>query len=648
LNSDKMHNLSLNDIRISDQFWTRYTGLVPKFIIPYQWDILNDRVEGAELSHCIKNFKIAAGEATGSFAGAIFQDSDVYKWLEAMAFSLQTNPDGDLERLADEVIDLIGRAQQPDGYINTYYEINEQCKRWSNLVEGHELYVAGYLIEAAVAYHDATGKDALLKVACRFADLICRVFGTGEDQIHGYPGHQEIELALVKLYRKTGEKRYLDTAKYFIDERGRSPHYFTREVEARGGAYLHEDFKDYSLKYAQSHIPPREQRTAEGHAVRGTYMYAAMADLACECGDDGLMEACEAIWDNIVEKRMYITGSVGSSGHLERFTTDYDLPNDTNYSETCASIGLVLFSSRMAAIKRDARYMDVVERALYNTVLAAISLEGDRYFYVNPLEVWPASCMDHTSKSHVKPTRQRWFSVACCPTNVARTLASLGQYIYFRDDDLFLLNLYIDNHTEDLINGCHVSFSLKSSHLIDGKSELTVNAKQPGTFTVGLRIPDYAQGYTITVDGKPMHPTVEKGYALITRRWDGKSRIGIDFTIPPRFVAAHPDVRADAGKVALVKGPIVYCLEEIDNGENLASIIVDPRKPIVEDCDPDLFDGTPVLRCAGKRISNENWDAALYQPAQFITEPVELTAIPYCLWGNRTPGEMLVWLKASV
>lgn len=645
---NKLRPLTLKDIRISDQFWTRYTGLVPKVIIPYQWDILNDRVEGVELSHCIKNFKIAAGEETGRFAGAVFQDSDAYKWLEAVAFSLQTNPDKELEKIADEVIGLIGRAQQLDGYINTYYEINERGKRWSNLVEGHELYAAGYLIEAAVAYHDATGKDALLRVACRFADLICRVFGTGEGQIHGYPGHQEIELALVKLYRKTGERCYLNTAKYFIDERGRSPHYFAQEIKARNGAYLHEDFKGYDLKYAQSHMPPREQRTAEGHAVRATYMYASMADLAFEYDDDALMAACEAIWDNIVNKRMYITGSVGSSGHLERFTADYDLPNDSNYSETCASIGLVLFGSRMAAIKRDARYMDIVERALYNTVLAGISLEGDRYFYVNPLEVWPASCMDHTSKSHVKPTRQRWFSVACCPTNVARTLASLGQYIYFRDGDVFLLNLYIDNQTDDLINGCHVSFALKSSHLTDGQSELTVNAKQPGTFTVGLRVPAYAQGYVFTIDGEPAEPVMEKGYALFTRRWEGESRIGIDFDIPAQFVAAHPDVRADAGKVALVKGPIVYCLEEIDNGKNLASIVVDPREPITAACDPDLFGGTPVLTCTGKKISAKNWDSALYQPAEFITEPVSIKAVPYCLWGNREPGEMIVWLKASV
>lgn len=648
MSNEKMHSLTLKDVRISDQFWTRYTGLVPKVIIPYQWDILNDRIEGAELSHCLKNFKIAAGEEEGSFVGAVFRDSDAYKWLEAVAFSLETNPDNDLERLADEVIDLIARAQQDDGYINTYYQINKTEKRWTNLMEGHELYTAGHLIEAAVTYHDATAKDSLLTVACRFADLICRVFGRKEGQIHGYPGHQEIELALVKLYRKTGAKRYLDAARYFIDERGQVPNYFLGEIQKGKKEYIHDEFKDYDLKYAQSHVPPREQRTAEGHAVRATYMYAAMADLAYEYGDAELMAACEAIWDNIIQKRMYITGSVGSSGFLERFTTDYDLPNGSNYSETCASIGLVLFSSRMAAIKQDASYMDVVERALYNTVLAGLSLAGDRYFYVNPLEVWPESCMEHTSKAHVKPVRQRWFSVPCCPTNVARTLASLGQYIYFRDDDLFLLNLYIDNKTEYLINGCHVSFALRSSHLTDGKSVLTVNAKQPGTFTVGLRIPGYVQAYAITIDGEPIDPPVEKGYALIERQWDGEARIGIDFTIPPQFVAAHPDVRADAGKVALTKGPIVYCLEEADNGANLASIIVDPRASIVADYDPDLFDGTPVLRYAGKKISKQNWNSALYQPADFITEPVELKAIPYCLWGNRTPGEMTVWMRASV
>lgn len=648
MDASKLHGLKLRDIKITDKFWSRYTNLVADVIIPYQWDILNDRIAGAEESHCLKNFRIAAGEESGSFGGAVFQDTDAYKWLEAVAFSLETNPDEKLESIADDVINLIIRAQQSDGYINTYYTVAEKGKRWSNLVEGHELYSAGHLLEAAVAYSRATGKNAILDAACRFADLICEVFGNGEGQIHGYCGHPEIELALVKLYHATGRERYLETAKFFIDTRGSLPNYFLEEIKSRNGDSLHADFKNYDLKYAQAHMPLRAQRTAEGHAVRAMYLYAAMADIASEYRDEALMQACEAIWENIVRKRLYVTGSVGSSGLLERFTTDYDLPNDANYSETCASIGLVFFASRMAAVKHDARYMDIAEKALYNTILAGINLQGDRYFYVNPLEVWPACCMENTARAHVKPVRQRWFSVACCPTNVARTLASLGQYIYSQNDDTVYINLYIENKAESVVNGVRAQFDLRSGILTDGKSTLTVETKEPAAFTVALRIPEYVKKYSFAINGSPVEPVIQQGYALFTNRWEGRTEIAVDFQIPAEFLAAHPEVRADAGKVAMVKGPLVYCLEEADNGKNLSSIFVHPRQSPVPDFEAGLLGGTPVLTCTGKRISVQNWDGELYKPAEFITEAVNLKAVPYCLWGNREPGEMAVWLKASI
>ena len=369
-------SIPLSNIRIDDNFWNKYVKLVKEVIIPYQWDILNDRVDGVETSHCIENFRIAAGEKQGEYHGAVFQDTDVAKWLEAVGFALSAERDEKLEALADETIELIGRAQQPDGYLNTYYTIKEPGMRWTNLTEGHELYTAGHMIEAAVAYYEATGKRKMLDIVCRFADLICRTFGPEEGQIHGYPGHQEIELALVKLYRTTGERRYLETAKYFIDVRGGGENYFLKEERSATFKRIFPEFAGYDTKYSQSHLPVREQKTAEGHAVRAVYMYTAMADLACECGDESLLEACRTLWDDMVYKRMYITGSIGSSGLLERFTTDYDLPNDCNYSETCASIGLAMFGKRMADITKDASYMDVVERALYNTVLSGIAMDG--------------------------------------------------------------------------------------------------------------------------------------------------------------------------------------------------------------------------------------------------------------------------------
>lgn len=645
----RLESIRLRDIEITDRFWRKYTDLIPEVVLPYQWEMLNDRVACANPSHCLRNYRIAAGEEKGSHSGVVFVDTDLTKWLEAVSYTLETRPDPELEQRADEVIGLIGRVQQSDGYINTYYTIAQPQGRWSNLTEGHELYSAGHLIEAAVAYYKATGKDSLLRTAARFADLLCRTFGNGEGQIHGYPGHPEIELALVKLYYVTHEEKYLDLARYFVEERGGTPNYFMEEMKRDGFTHFFDEFKDYEPAYSQSHIHPRRQRTAEGHAVRAVYLCSAMAELAHEYGDTELMDACDAIWDSITTKRMYLTGSIGSSAHFERFTTDYDLPNDMNYSETCACIGLAMFSVRMARIKRDARYFDVVERALFNTVLAGIALTGNTYFYVNPLEVWPASCMDHTSKAHVKPVRQQWFNVACCPTNIARTLASLGSYLYSADDDSLDINLFVASKFTVKLNGTAVAAELNTTHMNDGKSTLAITMQQPVDFALRIRIPQYARDWAIRVNGTDQ-PTGEpvKGYAIINRRWSGTTVVDIEFGIQAQFVCAHPEVRADAGKVAIMKGPFVYCLEEIDNGSNLASLIVDPHAKLTEQYEPDLFGGTTVIRLMGKRIASNGWGSELYKPAEFATEPVELKAIPYCYWGNRGQNEMMVWIRADL
>lgn len=646
----RLESVSLNKIQIQDTFWNKYIKLVKKVIIPYQWGTLNDKVPDAEPSHCIKNFRIAAKEEEGEFAGAVFQDTDVAKWLEAVAFTLASSGrDEELEKIADETINLIGRAQCEDGYLNTYYTIKEPDRRWSNLKEGHELYTAGHMIEAAVAYYEATGKKEFLDIVSRFADVICDKFGPEEGKCHGYPGHPEIELALVKLYRATGEKRYLDTAKFFVDARGVGENYFLQEERGENYNLMSPEFAGYQPEYSQSHMPVREQKTVEGHAVRAVYLYSAMADLAYEYQDKELQEACEALWNNMVTKRMYITGGIGSSGLLERFTTDYDLPNDRNYSESCASIGLAMFGKRMAEITRDAGYVDIVEKALYNTVLAGIAMDGKSFFYVNPLEVWPENCLERTSMEHVKPVRQKWFGVACCPPNIARTLASMGQYIYGKAEEALYVNLYISNETEMEIN--HVPYSIKvdSDYLTDGKVVLRAEADKASEGRIALRIPGYAKKFTVLRNGvKVENPVIEKGYLMLDNL-GAKEEIAISCDMKARFVHANPNVRADEGKIAIMRGPLVYCLEETDNGENLASCYIDTKSQPKEVYEESLLGGVVSVTVRGRRISREGWtENELYGEHELKLEEVELKAVPYCNWGNRKKGEMAVWIKELI
>ncbi len=638
----KLNSVPLKNVQIKDGFWNRYIDLVKDVIIPYQWDMLNDAIPDAAKSYCIHNFKVAAGDIQGERQGMVFQDSDVGKWLEAVAYTVDKKRDPDLEAVADAAIDLIGRAQEPDGYLNTYFTVIAPEQKWKDLCEGHELYTAGHLIEAAVAYYEATGKDKLLQIMSRFADVICDKFGPGEEQLHGYPGHQEIELALVKLYRVTGKKEYLDTAKYFIDRRGVGENYFLWEEKQPGFQRIFPEFVNYDPKYSQSHVPVREQDTAEGHAVRAVYMYCAMADLAYEYQDDTLLKACEKLWNNIVGKRMYITGSIGSSGILERFTTDYDLPNDTNYSETCATIGLALFGKRMAEITRDGKYVDVVEKALYNTLLSGIAMDGKSFFYVNPLEVWPENCLPRTAMEHIKPVRQKWFGVACCPPNIARTLASMGQYMYSTCENTLYVNLYIANETAaELANGT-MNVALESRYPDDGCMKFTVKQAGAGS-KVAFRIPGYVKEFSVLKNGQAVDTSsVEKGYLYV----DAASGdvFELNFQIPARFVRANTHVRADAGKVALVKGPLVYCLEEQDNGKDLASIYVDTHQSVEETYEEDLLGGITTLRFAGKKLKDSQGDA-LYVEEPAVLEDVSVKAVPYFAWCNRTPGEMLVWMK---
>lgn len=642
----RANSLDLKKVSIHDSFWSKHVDLVRNAIIPYQWEAMNDRIPDAESSHCLENFKIAAGRAKGDFYGAVFQDTDVAKWLEAVGFSLACYSDEVLEKTADEVIDLIADAQCEDGYINTYFTIKEPDKRWTDLCEGHELYTAGHLMEAAVAYYEGTGKRKFLDCMCKFADLICDTFGTEEGKIHGYPGHEEVEIGLIKLARVTGNKKYMDQAKYFVDARGVGENYFMKEMSRPDYKMIFPEFADYTPAYSQSHKPVREQTTAEGHAVRAVYLYCAMADLAEAYQDEGLLKACKTLWNNIVEKRMYLTGGIGSSGHLERFTVDYDLPNEYNYSESCASIGLALFGLRMAQITGESQYMDVAERALYNTVLAGIALDGKSFFYVNPLEVWPPACMEGTSKKHVKPIRQKWFGVACCPPNIARTLASLGQYVYSQKPEKkeLYVNLFVSNETELDWNKDKIFVKLQTEFTWVNTYSLEVKNVPADGMDLMLRVPDYAQDYQVKADGNiyEENKESEKGYRRVHVEKDTK--VEVSFAAPAKFVYANPQVRADSGKVAIVRGPLVYCLEEIDNSQNLPAIFVDTDEPLKEE-KSDLFGGIVTVKAKGKKIVEASVSDSLYSGEKPQLEDVELTAIPYPYWNNRGEGEMLVWMK---
>lgn len=636
----------LRSIRITDPLFGRYVDVVAEKLLPYQWEVLNDRVPGAEKSGCIENFRIAAGEAEGRHHGMVFGDTDAYKWLETVAYCLEAGRAKELEATADSLVDLMERAQAPDGYLNTYYTIEQPDKRWTNLAEGHELYSAGHMIEAAVAYSAAAGKDKALRLACRFADLICDVFGEGGHP--GYPGHQEIELALMKLYRATGTCRYADMARRFLSVRGQEPNYLLDELARTGKNRIFPEFADYDAKYAQSHLPPARQTTAEGHAVRATYMYSAMADVAEVYEDEELKRACETLWNNLTGRRMYITGGIGSSGHLERFTADYDLPNDRMYCESCASIGLMMFGGRMASLTGEAAYYDTVERALCNTVLGGVSLEGTRYFYVNPLEVWPDNCLPSTSMSHVKPVRQPWFATACCPANIARTLASLGQYVYAQDGGGVYVNQFISSTLDCQTGGVTAKLTLKSDLMRTGRAQLTVERAGEGAFTLRLRLPKYLESPELLLNDQPLPIKTERGYALVELPENGLYRLSLSGRITPRWVAANRHVRADAGRLALTYGPYVYCLEQADNGENLAGLYVAPGAPVtVRPAREGLPDALPSLEFPGQALESGVEDR-LYGAPEFRFTPRKLTAVPYGLWCNREPGEMLVWMKARI
>lgn len=642
----KLSPFPLGKIQIEDKFWKEYMELVREHVIPYQWEALNDRIPDAQPSHCIENFRVASGQQEGTFQGMVFQDSDVYKWLEAVAYSLTWHKDEELEKTADETIDLIGAAQQPDGYLDTYYIINGLEKRFTNLMDNHELYCFGHMTEAAVAYYRATGKRKFLDIAIKYAECIAGCLGTEEGKIPGYPGHEVAEMALAALYEVTGDEKHLKLAKYFIDQRGQAPLFFEEECKKNGNTCFWDD--SYMKKqYYQAGKPVREQDKAEGHAVRAVYLYSGMAEVASKTEDKELFEACRKLWDNITQKQMYVTGAIGATEHGEAFSFDYDLPNDTVYGETCAAIGLIFFARRMFEITKDSRYADVMEQALYNGVISGMSLDGKSFFYVNPLEVEPEACLKDYNKRHVKPERQKWFGCACCPPNVARLLSSIGGYAFEESPDSLYMNLFVGGKLQTVKDGKENQITVETRYPWAGQIKITVENKEDSTFALALRIPGWCQSYSLKVNKEPQEYSRNQGYAMLERTWKNGDEVLLTLDMPVQLVEANPLVREDLGKVAVTRGPLVYCLEETDNGKNLSGIYLEEDADFTIKEEPELLKGIVTIETQGKKVSQKGWNGeTLYRTYQGKNyDPCSLKFIPYYAWTNRGVGEMTVWVK---
>ena len=635
--------MDLKNVKIEDSFWGKMQNLVTDVVIPFQERVLHDEQPGVEKSHAIENFKIAAGLSEGDFYGMVFQDSDVAKWLEGVAYSLVIKPDVDLEKRADEIIDIVAAAQQPDGYLNTYFTIKNPSHRWKNLLECHEMYCAGHMMEAAVAYYEATGKDKLLKVMERMADHVIDHFGPGKAA--GIPGHQEIEIGLMRLYHATGNEAYKKQARYFLEERGKNPDFFKEEAAKR-------DWEVFGMipedtKYNQSHATIYEQDEAVGHAVRAVYMYTAMADLAATEHDERIYEACERLWDNMTKKKMYITGGIGSTVEGESFTKEYELPNDMAYAETCASIGLVFFAKQMLRIKKNGKYADVMERELYNGIISGMQLDGKRFFYVNPLEVNPEVSGEIFGYKHVIPQRPGWYACACCPPNLVRMVTSLGSYAWDEDDKTIYSHLFIGQEAKF----DKADIKVESTYPWEGHVSYSVNPKTDDAFRLAIHIPGYLKQYDVLINrGKTCCDqadcTYKDGYIYIERSWKAGDKVEITFDMDVRTIYANTNVREDIGCVALMRGPVVYCFEGVDNADDVQSLMLDVARASeisVVKSEDAVLGGVTVLDVPAVRIVSSD---ELYSEQSPKREDVVARAIPYYMWGNRRLNQMRVWMHS--
>jgi DUF1680 family protein len=623
----RMEPVNFSQVRVTDSFWAPAMDKVATTTIQaciFQTEVKTPR---------IRNFEKVARKQNEKHEGIFYDDSDVFKALEAIAYSLKNHPDPALEAKADEWIDKIADAQLDDGYLNTYYTLGKLDQRWTDM-SMHEDYNGGHMIEAAVAYFNATGKRKLLDVSIRWANHFMSLFGPGKK--HWVTGHQELELALVKLYKTTNDRAYLDEAKWLLEERGHKL--------ARG--YTWTEWRDTA--YAQDVVPVRDQKEITGHAVRAMYMYTGAADVAALTGDEGYMKAMNTVWEDVVYRNMYLTGGIGSSGNNEGFSVDYDLPNEQAYCETCASVGMVFWNQRMNMLTGDAKFIDVLERSLYNGARDGLSLSGDRFFYGNPLA------------SNGRHFRREWFGTACCPANIARLVASLGDYIYAKSDNALRINLFVGSDTRVKFGKEDVQVNMQTSYPYDGKVVIRLDPKKKAKFALQIRIPGWAQGEAvpgglyefvdkqaqsvqITLNGKPAAYTMEKGYAVIERQWQAGDRIEMNIPMDVKKVVARKEVSQDEDRVAIQRGPLVYCIEAADNNGAAWNVLLpDDVAPSETSWEKDLLGGVVTIKFKAPTIQ-------IAGDGKSVTSEVKtITAIPYYAWCNRGQNQMQVWLPKKI
>jgi DUF1680 family protein len=605
----KLRPVPVKNVHLNDSFWAPRQKILRETTLPSQYHLLEETGR-------LANLRRAAGKQKSDFIGLVFNDSDVYKWVEAVAFSLAETFDQELYVIVKQVVAEIVAAQDKDGYLNTYFSLERKKERWTNLRDLHELYCAGHLIQAAIALYRATGEPLLFKAACRFADCIVDTFGSNKRS--GTPGHPEIEIALVELFRETRKKDYLEMAKFFIDQRGRG---------LIGGGEYHID-----------HKPFRELEEIGGHAVRSVYLNCGATDIFLESGDETLLTALIKLWNSMTERRMYATGGIGARHAGESFGEDYELPNMTAYAETCAAIANVMWNWRMLLATGEAKFADVLELALYNSVLSGISLDGREYFYVNPLA------------DRGKHRRQEWFTCACCPPNIARVLASLSGYVYCTSDEGVWVNLYAQNKTHLNVKGNSMTIAQRTNYPWDGNVEITIQPEKPIAFSLFIRIPGWCKEPEVKISSQPVRKPVKSGtYFGIHRKWKFGDLVQVFLHMPVERIVCHPLVTENMGRVALTRGPLVYCVEQADNpGFDVWNLVLSHDSTFKTEWKPKLLNGVVVI-CGESSVDEmEGFENKLYRPVSETSTKlrnVRFTAIPYYAWANREAGPMTVWIR---
>lgn len=621
-------------VKLTGKYWTKLQEMFRDQVLEKQWRILNGEIdiENVGRSHCVDNFRIMAGDMTERFAGSYwFSDHELGKWMEAAAYGIALGAGENIREHMEYTIDLLERAQAPDGYLNSYYTLYEPGKRFTNFTTGHELLNAGNFLEAGIAYYLTGGGRRLLDITIRYIDLIYDMVMSADHPI--YDGHEEIEIALIKLYLLCGEDKYLELAKRFVDTRGVGRCLFLDEDSVR--------LDNVGMEYYQAHLPVREQKDALGHGVRATYLYTAMAELVAIAKDETLLEPVQTLWEDITQRKIYITGGIGSEHHGERFTSAYDLPNDSSYSETCAGIGLMMFARAMLKLEPEVSVADQMEKVLYNTVLAGISVDGEHYFYVNPLSMKPTTAIYRRDLWQVRTQREEWMLCPCCPPNLVRLMLSLQDYLYVVDDDSIYLNLLISNELELERDGKKEKLLVEGNEPWEGT--LRVTAESDITGTVYVKQPYWSENPVVRRNGEVCVCEHKNGYICLNNL-HAADYVEIDFNMQVRLVYANPHVDADCGKVAVEKGYLVYCAEQADNGEDVFAITVDldssPEAYAVDES--ELGGKLHRIRMKGQKVQPMK---SLYSFERPKTEPVTVELIPYYLWNNRGEGEMTVWMN---